>query len=196
MRKTKQCFKCLKRRNVKHFYAHPETADGLLGKCKECTKANSASNRKANHEYYVAYDKKRNQLLHRIEARAEYAATEQGRERGNAAKHAWSDRNPEKRKASVAANNALRDGRLERKTKCEICGGEKNIEKHHDDYNKPLEVRWLCKRHHWEADRKLRPVTLSHAHGRAVRPPPESDLPELSGTATTMLATTEGDLAR
>ena len=32
---------------------------------------------------------------------------------------------------------------------CEVCGDTK-VEKHHDDYSKPLEVRWLCKTHHRE----------------------------------------------
>ncbi len=27
---------------------------------------------------------------------------------------------------------------------CEICGAEKNVEMHHDDHSKPLEVRWIC----------------------------------------------------
>lgn len=35
------------------------------------------------------------------------------------------------------------------KQSCQICGAEK-AEAHHCDYNKPLEVMWLCKKHHVE----------------------------------------------
>ena len=38
---------------------------------------------------------------------------------------------------------------------CEVCGfegkardGRRAVHAHHDDYSKPLEVRWLCKKHH------------------------------------------------
>lgn len=48
---------------------------------------------------------------------------------------------------------ALKIGRL-RKKPCEVCG-ERKVDGHHDDYNKPLKVRWLCKKHHRAAHRGL-----------------------------------------
>lgn len=41
---------------------------------------------------------------------------------------------------------ALNQGRLQQ-GKCEICGTDQT-EAHHDDYDKPLVVRWLCRQHH------------------------------------------------
>lgn len=52
--------------------------------------------------------------------------------------------------------NALKTGILV-KQPCEICGAEP-AEAHHDDYNKPLEVRWLCKCHHVEWHKNNKPI--------------------------------------
>lgn len=60
-------------------------------------------------------------------------------------------RYPEKRKARVAVGHALRDGRIF-KMAC-WCGDTKS-EAHHEDYSKPLDVIWLCNKHHKEADKK------------------------------------------
>lgn len=56
---------------------------------------------------------------------------------------------PEERKKRIKArgilNHYLRDNRVQR-PKCEICN--EIAEAHHDDYDKPLDVKWLCRKHH------------------------------------------------
>lgn len=49
-------------------------------------------------------------------------------------------------RAKSAVHRAIGDGSLVREP-CEVCGAEP-AEGHHDDYSKPLEVRWLCRSHH------------------------------------------------
>ena|ERR1035437_2491923 len=48
--------------------------------------------------------------------------------------------------ASDYVYEALRDGRLVRQP-CETCG-RTPAQAHHDDYSRPLDVRWLCGSHH------------------------------------------------
>lgn len=38
---------------------------------------------------------------------------------------------------------------------CEICATIEDVQAHHDDYTKPLEVRWLCRKHHREHHKNL-----------------------------------------
>lgn len=47
-----------------------------------------------------------------------------------------------RKKARSILNHYLRDNNIHRQP-CEICGNKK-AEAHHDDYDKPLEIRWLC----------------------------------------------------
>lgn len=44
---------------------------------------------------------------------------------------------------------AIRNKKL-KKLPCSICGDMKT-QAHHTDYNKPLDVTWLCFKHHREA---------------------------------------------
>lgn len=58
----------------------------------------------------------------------------------------WRRANAEKYMAHLAVQRALNSGDLVRGV-CEVCGGE-NTDAHHDRYDRPLEVRWLCRQHH------------------------------------------------
>lgn len=57
----------------------------------------------------------------------------------------------DKRYARNAVTNALKYKRLT-KTPC-FCG-ETKVEAHHDDYTKPLDVIWVCKKHHVQKDKE------------------------------------------
>ena len=61
---------------------------------------------------------------------------------------------PAKRRARKQVWLALRRGDLQSEA-CEVCG-DATAEAHHDDYARPLEVRWLCRKHHRAAHAKER----------------------------------------
>jgi len=125
----KTCKKCENRKELDEFYKHPQMKDGRLNICKECKKKDSINYRNDNIEKVRAYDRKR------------------GNRQDSSYLKSYRKANPEKYKAHNIVNNALRDGKLEKKG-CEICGVLKKVHAHHDDYTKPLEVRWLCPKHH------------------------------------------------
>jgi hypothetical protein len=78
-------------------------------------------------------------------------------ERVQGHKRRWKEKNPEAYKAQYTARNALRDGKIEKGPCARLLEGtcHGRIEMHHADYSKPLEVTWLCSRHHGET-RRLR----------------------------------------
>lgn len=104
-------------------------SDGRVNKCKQCNKKDVSENRSKNIDFYRAYDRKRGNRqpeCYTPEYRAKY---------------------PNKYKAHNMVNNAIRDGKLF-KMSCEKCHITENIHAHHDDYLKPLNIRWLCASHH------------------------------------------------
>lgn len=69
-------------------------------------------------------------------------------------------KSPEKERARMLAGVAIQSGKLVREP-CSACGNKSvKTEAHHDDYSKPLEVRWLCPpchdAHHAEERRRAR----------------------------------------
>lgn len=129
--KRKKCFKCNKLKPLSDFYKHPQMPDGTVNKCKECSKKDTRDHR-LNPKYrekVLRYDKERFKKPERKKLVAEY-------QRKRRSKH------PEKERARRLIGYRLRRGIL-KPLPCEICGNKKT-EAHHDDYSKPLEIRWLC----------------------------------------------------
>lgn len=149
----KTCSVCSASLPFEAFYKHPKMADGYLGKCKECHKTHIRKVRTERSDYYKQYDRDRANNPDRVEARKEYAKTEAGIAAITKGRKKYIANNPDKRTAHHAVNNAVRDGRLA-KSPCEVCGSTHRIHGHHDDYSKPLEVRWLCPTHHADIHKK------------------------------------------
>lgn len=144
MHHSKVCFKCHQEKPITDFYKHPMMGDGHLNKCKECTRADVRSNYRDKIDYYKAYDQRRAMRDDRVAARASYQKTPAGKEAVARARRKTTKRYPRAKWATSAVSHALRDKKLIRPLVCEVCKEEKRLHAHHDDYAKPLDVRWLC----------------------------------------------------
>ena len=111
-----------------------------------------------NNEYYRAYDRSRSIFPQRVKLRSERLERLKNdpelRAKANEAQARWKDRNVIKRRCHVVTGNALRDGRLVPRP-CERCGHAINVQAHHEDYTKPLEVVWLCPPCHGARHREI-----------------------------------------
>lgn len=143
------CKDCGERKIETDFYAHPAMANGRLGSCKECVKARVRQHRIDNLDRIQAYDRDRGQLEHRKKANVI-----RGRRYKRESKK-WREANPEKWAAHIKVNNALKRGELTKPNCCEACKRVRPLEGHHDDYSKPLHVRWLCRQCHGAHHRAL-----------------------------------------
>lgn len=52
-----------------------------------------------------------------------------------------------KQQVRASIGHAIRDKRMTRSS-CEQCGSGLQVEAHHSDYTKPLEIIWLCRKCH------------------------------------------------
>lgn len=143
----KTCFKCGRTLPVSEFYRHPEMSDGHLNKCKECTKDDVRKNRKKKIVYYRMYDRKRAMTPKRIEEREKYKRTEKSKETKTKTLKKYRKNNPKKILAQRTLRRAVLNGEII-PMPCEVCGKTEKIHAHHEDYNKPLDVIWLCPKHH------------------------------------------------
>ena len=133
----KHCNACCEDKDKSEFGKRAASIDGLSAKCKGCQRE---------------YDKKRLRDPKRMRARRDYQKTELGKIAHGKANKRWLEKNVIKRSAHIMVGNAIKSGKLI-KMPCEVCKNN-NSHGHHDDYAKPLNVRWLCDTHHneWHND--------------------------------------------
>lgn len=73
----------------------------------------------------------------------------------------YSSDNPEKIVAHEKVRQALESGVLTRPVSCDFCDvSDAKLESHHDDYDKPLSVLWLCSQCHHSLHAEERLIVL------------------------------------
>jgi hypothetical protein len=137
---SKKCFKCGTTQPLTEFYQHKGMADGHLGKCKPCTKSDSIAHREKNAERYRAYDRDRAKNPNRIALASEINKR-------------WRAEDTRRQKCHNAVARAVRKGDLLQEP-CSRCGDANSVA-HHESYDRPLDVVWLCQVHHKQRHKEL-----------------------------------------
>ena len=133
MRKEKYCAICKETKPVSEYRLNRCRYDGIGVYCRECQtvrdKAYYRRIQESKKEYAKKYFQKNKKHLYELQAERKKDPIEQMKD-----------------VARSKLRNAVTSGEV-KKYPCEVCG-EKKSEGHHPDYEKPLEVRWLCSSHH------------------------------------------------
>ena len=140
MASPKICYACKAVLPIGDFYKHPKSADGHLNKCKSCCRIHAAANRLKNIKRIRQYDVERSKNPNRI---AE--GVRRTREKRQS--------DPRYMHCHNAVARALKNGALQR-FNCERCGHKKSVA-HHESYDQPLKVVWLCNACHSQTHKEM-----------------------------------------
>lgn len=128
MEDSKRCTKCHIEKPLSGFHIDRRKRDGHFSACKKCANEATVNCQKKNPRIPDA--RRRGSRIYRTKLE-----------------------NRLKIISRSLVNKALRKGLIEKSKACMWLYTEKSpcngrIEAHHQDYSKPLEVMWLCKKHH------------------------------------------------
>lgn len=145
MKTNRVCTGCGIEKPIEAYAKHKRSRGGRRVKCRQCCndvdrvwRHNNKDRTRATVKKWAATNKAR--------------IAEKDREYQQANKH--------KRRAHAAVHRAVVAGRLVRPDVCYLCGGGGDIQAHHEDYSRPLDVVWLCASCHSERHADARFVTL------------------------------------
>ena len=147
----KTCFKCQQTLNESEFYKHSRMADGLLGKCKTCTKRDSFERykNKMSDPEWVMRERERGRIKQQ-KARAVGKYIGPSKEVRNRSRI----KTKEKFLCRIKTQRYISKGLIIKSEICQDCKISKSQNCHHEDYNDPLKVVWLCTACHGKRHRK------------------------------------------
>ena len=140
---TKRCSRCQQVKDAQEFWKNVSAKDGLQSYCRPC---------------HVVVDREWSERRPEVSRRRRLRLGSRYRSCP-----------PEARAAHHVVGRAIRTGILERPSVCSQCGkSDSPIHAHHERYDRPLEVRWLCARCHRRLHHGIDlvpalPVTGEHA---------------------------------
>ena len=147
VRTSRVCTQCGEEKPISEYYKKGNTGC-TFAKCKGCmttqargyTEANREKVSERIHRYYMR-NKERiaaRVKLHRQKPEQKERQKQRAHELYLAGRvNVWQ-----------AVKLAVADGRLVRPNQCEQCGISTKPDAHHEDYSRPLDVKWLCRRCH------------------------------------------------
>jgi hypothetical protein len=169
------CKECVSKKSKEYFDKNREE---ILRRQKEQRLNNPERFKKNNRETYARYKEKyiekqrvynddnrekinERQRIYNLKNKEEINEKQRkfwNSEEGNQYANEYYHRTKEKFDSKIKARNKLRYavkvGKIMKPEKCENCVINENIHGHHEDYNKPLEVVWLCSYCHKKEHKK------------------------------------------
>ena len=174
----RQCHQCGEIKPLEEFCRDRNRLLGRKYECRQCTAAYRRApkgrivNKRGRQKYQQSekgritkslYDKKYRQTekgkLSISQAQKTYGQTLKGRITRNRANKNHYQRAPAKKVARSYVRWALKQGMLTKPTCCSGCGKEKvYLFAHHDNYDKPLKIIWLCRTCHTQVHIKKKAI--------------------------------------
>jgi len=171
---TKCCAICGAWKPLDDFHRKRNAKDGRQGACKPCKLAQNRAWYRANTDQRAVTRRRWYRANHKRATASARRWYERNRKRKAETARRWRlenpqavasrarrarERDPAKTRARNLLISAVRYGRLAKPDQCEDCRQSvppQELHGHHEDYSKPLDVRWLCEPCHLRRHGKQR----------------------------------------
>lgn len=128
----KKCSTCRVEKEESEFWKRKDRTSGYASSCKKCSNEKRERRKKKDPDYQKRI--RRKWYL-------------KNREKQIAKQRQWNLKNLDYQKVSARQklNDAVKLGHVMKRNRCQICDKKGRMEGHHSNYERPLDVIWVCK---------------------------------------------------